>query len=400
MNILVIPVQSVSDLITNSSSEVFILETGKTCEEVNTILNTFTSGFRYPEVFSLKDFREWRKKLRSGEIEDDWSYPGAIFSIVNGWFKDPEDEEDLLNLRMDFLFDPFDTIDYGNGYSSSYKEPIHDAFIEYLNKNWDKVAYDINRVLAEDAVSSIDWKTLRRHNYWLKDALEDVAKEFLKNYNGPEPTVWNVSKGEDVRRLDGKVLVVSNDDNSIPYDTWDKIRDLFNGWSTLRMKFRLQSLNDVVTNSSMEVYQEATQYTVNAVRDIINVILKISGSDKSCDDLFTISINYGDMLDSYFDDCLDRSDIDEEYLGMIEEVKNRKDDNGYISNSEAYKELVNMGIVGDVLPTIEEYVENFDCDWRYPSTEVSIVPKGEASPADVAILNKINDLFSVEACYN
>ena len=167
------------------------------------------------------------------------------------------------------------------------------------------------------------------------------------------------------------------------------------------MKFRLQSLNDVVTNSSMEVYQEATQYTVNAVRDIINVILKISGSDKSCDDLFTISINYEDMLDSYFDDCLDRSDIDEEYLGMIEEVRNRKDDNGYfISNSEAYKELVNMGIVGDVLPTIEEYVGNFDCDWRYPSTEVSIVPKGEASSADVAILNKINDLFCIEACYN
>lgn len=124
------------------------------------------------------------------------------------------------------------------------------------------------------------------------------------------------------------------------------------------MKFRLQSLNDVVTNSSMEVYQEATQYTVNAVRDIINVILKISGSDKSCDDLSTISINYEDMLDSYFDDCLGRTDIDEEYLGMIEEVRNRRDDNGYfISNSEAYKELVNMGIVGDVLSTIEEYVE-------------------------------------------
>lgn len=167
------------------------------------------------------------------------------------------------------------------------------------------------------------------------------------------------------------------------------------------MKFRLQSLNDVVTNSSMEVYQEATQYTVNAVRDIINVILKISGSDKSCDDLFTVSIDYSDMLEDYFERCIDNEDIDEEYRGMIEEVRNRKDDNGYfISNSEAYKELVNMGIVGDVLPTIEEYVRNFDCDWRYPSTEVSIVPKGEASPADVAILNKINDLFNVEACYN
>ena len=167
------------------------------------------------------------------------------------------------------------------------------------------------------------------------------------------------------------------------------------------MKFKLQSLNDVVTNSSMEVYQEATQYTVDAVKDIINVILKISGSDKSCDDLFTVSINYEDMLESYFEDIRDKSDIDEEYLGMIEEVRNRKDDNGYfISNSKAYEELVNMGIVGDVLSTIEEYVRNFDCDWRYPSTEVSIVPKGEAERSDIAILNKINDLFCIEACYN
>lgn len=167
------------------------------------------------------------------------------------------------------------------------------------------------------------------------------------------------------------------------------------------MIFKLQSLNDVVTNSSMEVYQEATQYTVDAVKDIINVILKISGSDKSCDDLFTVSINYEDMLESYFEDILGKSDIDEEYLGMIEEVRSRKDDNGYfISDSKAYEELVNMGIVGDVLSTIEEYVRNFDCDWRYPSTEVSIVPKGGASPADVAILNKINDLFCIEACCN
>lgn len=82
MNILAIPVQSISDLITNSSSEVFILDTGKTCEEVNDILKGFTSGFAYPEVFSLKDYREWRKKLRSGEIEE-------------GWLKDPEDEEPI-----------------------------------------------------------------------------------------------------------------------------------------------------------------------------------------------------------------------------------------------------------------------------------------------------------------
>ena len=186
MNILAIPVQSISDLITNSSSEVFILDTGKTCEEVNDILKGFTSGFAYPEVFSLKDYREWRKKLRSGEIEEGWSYPGTIFEIANGWLKDPEDEEDVLEVRMNFLFEPFEVHDYGNGmiargYSYDYKEPIHDAFIEYLNNNWDKVNYDINRVLAEeedDAVDCIDWKTL--HDTVI--GLKKLSGIFLKSF--------------------------------------------------------------------------------------------------------------------------------------------------------------------------------------------------------------------------
>lgn len=167
------------------------------------------------------------------------------------------------------------------------------------------------------------------------------------------------------------------------------------------MKFRLQSLNDVVTNSSMEVYQLATQYTVNAVKDIINVILKIGGSDKSCDDLFTVSIDYSDMLEDYFERCIDNDNIDEEHRGMIEEVRNRKDEDGhYISDSEAYQELVKMGLVGDVLETIEKFVDNYDNEWRYPTTQVSIIPKNSDKKSDTAILNKINDLFCVEACYN
>lgn len=77
----------------------------------------------------------------------------------------------------------------------------------------------------------MDWKTLRRNHYWLEDPLYDLTKEFLKNYNGPKPMAWEVSTREDVRNLDGKVLVVSEDDNSIPYESWDKIRELFNGWN-------------------------------------------------------------------------------------------------------------------------------------------------------------------------
>lgn len=239
INLLIIPVQTVSDIITNSSSEVFILNTDKSCDEIDNILSTFTTGFRFPEIFSLKDYREWRKKFRNNEIEDNWSYPGSIFKIANGWFKDPEDEEDLLDLRKDFLFDPFETIDYGNGliarsYGYNYKEPIHEAFIKYINDNWDRVGKSINKVLKsldKPLVDKATWHVIRADHYWMEDALDDLAIEFLKNYDGPKPTVWNVNKREDVRELDGKVLVVSTDDNSIPYDTWDQIRELFNGWN-------------------------------------------------------------------------------------------------------------------------------------------------------------------------
>lgn len=240
MKLLVIPIQTVSDIITNSSSEVFILNTNKNCEEINNVLSTFTSGFRYPEVFSLKDYREWRKKFRNGDIEEDWNYPDTIFEIANGWFKDPEDEEDLFDLREDFLFDPYKLIDYGNGFvaysfNPSYQEPIHKAFIEHINNNWDKVGSIINKVLEEDfnksPVNKADWTTIRSHHYWMRDGLRDFTKEFLKNYNGPKPTVWDVPYSDDVTRLDGCVLVVSEDDNSIPFDTFSKINELFNGWN-------------------------------------------------------------------------------------------------------------------------------------------------------------------------
>jgi hypothetical protein len=43
------------------------------------------------------------------------------------------------------------------------------------------------------------------------------------------------------------------------------------------------------------------------------------------------------MLESYFEDILDKSDIDEIHLDTIEEIRCRKDNTGhFISDSEAY----------------------------------------------------------------
>ena len=237
MKMLIIPIQTVSDIITNSSSELFILESDKTCKEINDILSTFTSGFRYPEIFSLKDFREWRKKLRNGEIEDDFDYPGSIFCIANGWFKDPEDEIDVRTLRIEFLYSPYEIYTDSEGfiiysYSYGYKEPIQDYFMEYLNNHWDIAGKIINEVLlnnGKEPVDTIDWETFNRYSYDLKLPLYEITKEFIKTYKGPKPSVWDIDEDKDVRKLDGKVLVVGEYDNSIPYNTFDEINELFNG---------------------------------------------------------------------------------------------------------------------------------------------------------------------------
>ena len=52
----------------------------------------------------------------------------------------------------------------------------------------------------------------------------------------------------------------------------------------------IQSYIDLITNSSTSVFQWA--YNIEGVKDIINAVLKASGSNLSCDDLFNIESHY------------------------------------------------------------------------------------------------------------
>ena len=52
----------------------------------------------------------------------------------------------------------------------------------------------------------------------------------------------------------------------------------------------IQSFIDVVTNSSTEIFVEATSHTKDHIIDMVNEILKADGSDKTCDDLFDIQL--------------------------------------------------------------------------------------------------------------
>lgn len=59
----------------------------------------------------------------------------------------------------------------------------------------------------------------------------------------------------------------------------------------------IQSITDIVTNSNTEVFIRIKETAINTVKELINNLLKISGSTLQADDLFTIEILYDDSSD-------------------------------------------------------------------------------------------------------
>ena len=58
----------------------------------------------------------------------------------------------------------------------------------------------------------------------------------------------------------------------------------------------IHSFVDLITNSSSETYINADKNTVEAIKLLVDNILKSGGSDKKCDDLFKVELNHSDIV--------------------------------------------------------------------------------------------------------
>ena len=193
----VLTIQSFSDVITNSSSEVFILNTNHTCEEVNSILNSFTTGFNYPEVFDLKKFREWRKDHE----EFSYSWPPTLFEVVLDQFYDTENEEDILAYQTRYLNYPF--------WCDSDDELI-DEYIDHLIKSG---IYEVDP----------EFDPHPRSYY-----MTDIPDSFVKSF--PRLNEITVPEMYDMVKLDGKICVLSGGDNTMSYTDFDMIEKKFDAY--------------------------------------------------------------------------------------------------------------------------------------------------------------------------
>lgn len=77
------------------------------------------------------------------------------------------------------------------------------------------------------------------------------------------------------------------------------------------IKIHVHSFIDIITNSSTEIYVQASEHTISNIKSLVNSILSIGGSTLKCDDLFIMKL-VSDSDDDYDDDDED-DDEDDEY---------------------------------------------------------------------------------------
>jgi len=72
----------------------------------------------------------------------------------------------------------------------------------------------------------------------------------------------------------------------------------------------VHSFIDVITNSSTEIFVNVTNNTIQYAKDLINTILKESGSDKTADDLYEFSFKDDDYYNK--DNIMKEYEYDED----------------------------------------------------------------------------------------
>lgn len=68
------------------------------------------------------------------------------------------------------------------------------------------------------------------------------------------------------------------------------------------MMVKIQSVSDIITNSSSEVFVIYDQNGIDAIKTLVNSILRLSKSEYSCDDLFNFEFIWDDIAEEYYND--------------------------------------------------------------------------------------------------
>ena len=178
----------------------------------------------------------------------------------------------------------------------------------------------------------------------------------------------------------------------------------------------IHSFVDLITNSSSEVFVSDTESTVNALKEAVNAMLKLTKSDKTCDDLFDVKLCYANgcditrVIERFQDEIEDfnfkNKYTDEEFLSKVEGNTN------YIDGAlEVYKSLKDdkwRFYLAKDIPTDSVgglFIDSFDGQYdecRPIEKSAVLIPKIELPEiAEVAkAFGKITSTVDAEAYYS
>ena len=175
-------INSVSDVITNSSSELFVInDKNTTLDHLKNIINPILDGYYEPFVFNLDMFRKW---VESSE-EDNSTDIDACFQTIYDWFIDLEYPSGLTYYIRDTLY-KLRLEDYIKLENSLLKE----LYAELIKK------YDTN------------YSSYKEIEAFLQTYDEDKINKII-DY------LLNTNFEYDIRKLNGKIILLSEEENSI-----------------------------------------------------------------------------------------------------------------------------------------------------------------------------------------
>ena len=175
-------INSVSDVITNSSSELFVInDKNTTLDHLKNIINPILDGYYEPFVFNLDTFRKW---VESSE-EDNSTDIDACFQTIYDWFIDLEYLDGLIYYIRDTLY-KLRLEDYIKLENSLLKE----LYAELIKK------YDTN------------YSSYKEIEAFLQTYDEDKINKII-DY------LLNTNFEYDIRKLNGKIILLSEEENSI-----------------------------------------------------------------------------------------------------------------------------------------------------------------------------------------
>lgn len=175
-------INSVSDVITNSSSELFVInDKNTTLDHLKNIINPILDGYYEPFVFNLDTFRKW---VESSE-EDNSTDIDACFQTIYDWFIDLE-------------------------YPSGLTYYIRDAIYRLRLEDYIKLENSLLKELYTELIKKYDtnYPSYKEIEAFLQTYDEDKINKII-DY------LLNTNFEYDIRKLDGKIILLSEDENSI-----------------------------------------------------------------------------------------------------------------------------------------------------------------------------------------